>query len=184
MRCNLSNDATYAEVMRETFGTRVIGLQISRAGDGMTAERRPVGAGSMLIYTVGRSHLLELFHSELQSHLVRMVDDPNSRRACEQLMNLDTELRESGIVYKCLPGQHDDLGISCAIRTSHDRRIPSDRCCGRLDSCCRRWPAPRQDGRVALLETLGGGPDIPTATRSWPMSSRFSYRALRQATSW
>ena len=22
---------------------------------------------------------------------------------------------ESGMVYKCLPGQHDDLGISCAM---------------------------------------------------------------------
>jgi hypothetical protein len=93
----------------------VIGLQIARAGDGMNAERRPVGAASMLIYTVGRSHLLELLHSELQSDLVRMVDDPMSRRAYEQLMNLETELRESGIVYKCLPGQHDDLGISCAM---------------------------------------------------------------------
>ena len=46
----------------------------------MTPERRPVGAASMLIYTVCRSHLLE-----------------------------------SGIVYKCLPSQHDDLGISCAM---------------------------------------------------------------------
>ncbi len=24
-------------------------------------------------------------------------------------------MREGGIVYKCLPGQHDDLGISCAM---------------------------------------------------------------------
>jgi hypothetical protein len=112
---DLSNDATYAEVLLETFGARVIGLQITRAGDGMNPERRPVGAGAMLIYTVGRSHLLELFHSELQSGLVRMVDDPMSRRAYEQLMNLETELRESGIVYECLPGQHDDLGISCAM---------------------------------------------------------------------
>jgi len=112
---DLSNDATYAEVMLETFGARVIGLQISRAGDGMTAERRRVGAASMLIYTIGRSQLLELFHTELQSGLVRMVDDANSRRAYEQLMNLETEIRESGIVHKCLPGQHDDLGISCAM---------------------------------------------------------------------
>ena len=69
----------------------------------------------MLVYTVGRSHLIELFHSELQSDLVRMVDDANSRRAYEQLMNLETEFRDSGIIYKCLPGQHDDLGISCAM---------------------------------------------------------------------
>jgi len=55
----------------------------------------------MLIYTIGRSHLLELFHSELQSDLVRMVDGPMSRRAYEQLMNLETQLRESGTVYTC-----------------------------------------------------------------------------------
>jgi hypothetical protein len=24
-------------------------------------------------------------------------------------------MREGGIVYKCLPGQHNDLGISCAM---------------------------------------------------------------------
>jgi hypothetical protein len=93
----------------------VIGLQISRHGDGMNVERRPVGAACMLVYTVGRSHLIELFHSELQSDLVRMVDDANSRRAYEQLMNLETEIRDTGMIYKCLPGQHDDLGISCAM---------------------------------------------------------------------
>jgi hypothetical protein len=31
-------------------------------------------------------------------------------------MGLGTEMRESGIVYSCLTGQHDDLGISCAMR--------------------------------------------------------------------
>ena len=97
------------------FGARVIGLQISRNGDGLMQELRPVGAGSMPIYTIGRSHLLELFQSELQSGLVRMVEGPMSRRAYEQLANLETELRETGTVYKCLPSQHDDLGISCAM---------------------------------------------------------------------
>jgi hypothetical protein len=33
----------------------------------------------------------------LQSDLVRMVDDPMSRQAYEQLMNLETEIRETGI---------------------------------------------------------------------------------------
>jgi len=33
-------------------------------------------------------------------------------------MGLETEMRETGIVYSCPPGQHDDLGISCA----HGRR--------------------------------------------------------------
>ena len=39
---DLSYDPTYAEVLFETFGPRVIGLQISRHGDGMNPERRPV----------------------------------------------------------------------------------------------------------------------------------------------
>ena len=39
---DLSNDPTYAEMLVETFGPRVIGLQISRHGDGMNAEWRPV----------------------------------------------------------------------------------------------------------------------------------------------
>jgi hypothetical protein len=112
---DLSNDPTYAEVLLETFGARVIGLQISRHGEGIDHELRPVGHAAMLVYTIGRNYLLELFQSELQSDLVRIVDGPMSRRAYEQLMNLETEIRESGIVYKCLPGQHDDLGISCAM---------------------------------------------------------------------
>jgi len=38
-----------------------------------------------------------------------------SRRAFEQLTALKTELRDTGMVYQCPPGQHDDLGISCAM---------------------------------------------------------------------
>jgi hypothetical protein len=39
---DLSNDPIYAEVLLETFGPRVVGLHISRSGDGMNFERRPV----------------------------------------------------------------------------------------------------------------------------------------------
>jgi hypothetical protein len=113
---DLSNDATYAETLFDTFGSqRVIGLHISRSGDGMTAERRPVRAGAMLVYTIGRTQLIELFHTEMQNGQVRFVDGPMSRRAFEQLVNLKTEMRENGIVYTCPGGQHDDLGISCAM---------------------------------------------------------------------
>jgi hypothetical protein len=38
---DLSNDSSYGEVLHETFGRRVVGLQISRHGDGMNAEKRP-----------------------------------------------------------------------------------------------------------------------------------------------
>lgn len=113
---DLSNDATYGEVLYDTFGpVRVIGLQISRFGDGMTPERRPVRNGSMLFYTIGRTHLLERFHTEMQNDQVRFVDGPMSRLAYEQLTNLQTERRDTGLVFTCPPGKHDDLGISCAI---------------------------------------------------------------------
>lgn len=112
---DLSNDPSYAETLLSTFGPRVIGLQISRYGDGMQAERRPVGAGSMPVYTVGRTYLLQQFHSELQSGQFRIVDSPMAQRAYQQLERLDLEYRDSGEVYVCPPGQHDDLGISCAM---------------------------------------------------------------------
>jgi hypothetical protein len=112
---DLSNDPSYAEVLFETFGRRVIGLHISRHGDGMNFERRRVKHGAIPVYTAGRSYLLELYQSELQSGQVRIVDGPMAQRAYEQLMRLETELRETGIVYRCPPGQHDDLAISCAM---------------------------------------------------------------------
>jgi hypothetical protein len=112
---DLSNDATYGEILLETFGPRVIGLQISRYGEGATAEWRPVKHGSLPVYTIGRTYLLKLFHTELQSDLVRFADSPHTRRAYEQLANLEAELRDSGLVYTCPTGLHDDLGISCAM---------------------------------------------------------------------
>ena len=112
---DLSNDATYAEVLLETFGPRVIGMQISRYGDGMNAERRTTKHGPLLVYTIGRSYLLELLHTELQSDVVRFADTPMVRRAYEQLVDLEVEFRDSGTVYACPPGKHDDLGISCAM---------------------------------------------------------------------
>jgi hypothetical protein len=112
---DLSNDPTYAEVLFEAFGRRVIGLHISRHGDGMTAEQRPVRNGVMLVYTIGRTHLLELLQTEMQSGQVRFADGAMVRRAFEQLANLTTEFRQSGTVYSCPPGHHDDLGISCAM---------------------------------------------------------------------
>jgi hypothetical protein len=112
---DLSNDTSYAEQLMETFGPRVIGLHIGRLGDGMQGERRPVGRGSILVYHVGRSHLLEALHSDLQACRICFADGPEARRAYEQLEGLQPEMREGGMVYKCPPGQHDDLGISCAM---------------------------------------------------------------------
>lgn len=138
---DLSNDPTYAEVLLQTFGRRVIGLQISRHGDGMTAERRPVGHRAMLVYSIGRSYLLDLLHRELQAQQVRFVAGPASQKAYDQLANLETEFRETGMVYTCPPGLHDDLGMSCAmlvwaarhphlsdwVRTANQTRRPQQR---------------------------------------------------------
>jgi hypothetical protein len=112
---DLSNDASYAENLLETFGPRVIGLQIGRNGDGTTFERRPVSHGAMPVYQIGRNYLLEHLRAEIASGQVRIVNTPNSRRAFEQLVRLETEMRESGTVYICPSGQHDDLGISLAM---------------------------------------------------------------------
>jgi hypothetical protein len=140
---DLSNDATYAEFLFETFGSRVIGLQISRHGEGLNPERRPVKHGSMLFYTVGRSYLLELLQAELQSDQVKFVDGPMSRRAYEQLMNLETEFRETGVVYSCPSGHHDDLGISCAMLAWAARHPHLDAWIGTALSA-RRPKRPRQ----------------------------------------
>jgi hypothetical protein len=133
---DLSFDPSYADVLFETFGPRVIGLHISRGGDGMNTEWRPVKKGCLPVYTIGRTYLLELFHTELQSDLVRFADGPAMRRAFEQLANLEAEFRESGTVYSCPTGQHDDLGISCAMLAWAARH-------SHLDSWTRRLPTSR-----------------------------------------
>ena len=112
---DLSFDPTYAEVLHDTYGPRVIGLHITGAGNGQDPEFRPVPNGYLPVYTIGRSNLLELFHTELQSDLVRFANGPAVRLAYEQLANLEVEFRQSGTVYSCPPGKHDDLGISLAM---------------------------------------------------------------------
>lgn len=112
---DISNDATYLEVLFETFGRRVIGLHISRHGDGMHPEWRSVKGGQVLVYTIGRTYLIELLHGEFQSDVVKFSDSEDMRRAYEQLANLETEYRDTGLIYTCPPGHHDDLGISCAM---------------------------------------------------------------------
>ena len=77
------------------FGARVIGVQISRYGDGMNFERLSVNHRAIWIYTIGRTHLIELLHTEMQNDQVRIVDGSMSRRAYEQLMGLETEMREA-----------------------------------------------------------------------------------------
>jgi len=112
---DLSNDPSYGECLYDTFGPRVIGLHICPHGDGMNFEWRPVGRGSMLVYRIGRTRLIEQFHSQLATDSVRWAKGPMSEKAFGQLADLQTEMRESGTVYSTLPGHHDDLGISCCM---------------------------------------------------------------------
>jgi hypothetical protein len=112
---DLSNDASYGEIFAKRFGPRAIGLNIGRSGDGMAWDLRQFSGGKITVYNVGRTFLLEHFHNLLVSREIRFVDGPDAKRAYQQLLNLDLELRQTGKIYMCPPGQHDDLGISCAI---------------------------------------------------------------------
>ncbi|MGA7409962.1 MAG: hypothetical protein WBW33_05715 [Bryobacteraceae bacterium] len=112
---DLSTDETYGEVLFERLGSRLIGLHITRNGDGMSFEPRQVKGGQFLVYTIGRTFLFDLLHREMQNNKVRILDGANSRRAFEQLTTLEVEIRQSGIIYNCPSGRHDDLAISCAM---------------------------------------------------------------------
>jgi hypothetical protein len=110
---DLSNDTSYGEFLFETFGRRLIGLQITAHGDGTNFERRPVRDGAMLVYNVGRTYLLNTLQPDGQQDGEDHEGD--SERAFAQLNNLQTEFRDSGTVYTTMSGQHDDLGISCCM---------------------------------------------------------------------
>ncbi len=88
---DLSNDSSYADILHETFGKRVIGLHIGRFGVGWNPRGGRSEMAVLRVYTIGRTHLLELFHSTLQSDLVRFANGPDVRHAFEQLTNLEIE---------------------------------------------------------------------------------------------
>ena len=112
---DLSNDATYAEPLFDKLGPRLIGIQITRGGDDMNPETRQVKNGAILVYNIGRTYLLDLLLREMQDNKVRILGGPESMRAYEQLMALEIEYRQSGMIYGCPSGQHDDLAISCVM---------------------------------------------------------------------
>jgi hypothetical protein len=112
---DISNDPSYADDLVENFRGRVIGLQIGRFGNGTEVETRMTAHGYIYVYNVGRTYLLESLLSEFQDDRVRLVKSPETLRAYEQLANLELEYRETGAVYKCASGRHDDLGISLAM---------------------------------------------------------------------
>jgi hypothetical protein len=59
--------------------------------------------------------LIERNLAELERGEIKIVNNAISRLACQQLADLVVEDGDSGRIYKCASGRHDDLGISCAI---------------------------------------------------------------------
>ena len=112
---DVSRDDSYAEILYEMFGRRLIGLQISRSGEGSQRIMREVHNGAIPIFTLGRVYLFDLLLSELQANQVRLSQDLDLRRGFDQLTKLEVEYRQTGKVYGCPVGQHDDLAISLAM---------------------------------------------------------------------
>lgn len=112
---DLSSDETYGEVLFERYGPRMIGVRISRHGDGLKPEWRQVKGGGFWLYTVGRTYLFDLLYREMLIDKVRLLKGPDSLRAYEQLMALERENRDTGLRYSCPSNRHDDLAISCAM---------------------------------------------------------------------
>lgn len=112
---DLSNDASYAEDLFHTFGYRVVGVQITRHGKGMDYERRQVPDGAIFVYSIGRTTLIENYQAEIERGDMRIVNNEMSRRAYQQLAELEVVDKDTGRFYNCLSGRHDDLGISCAM---------------------------------------------------------------------
>ncbi len=140
---DLSNDATYGETMFDTFGRRVIGVQIGRSGDGTTGVPRQVRNGFIPVYNVGRTFLLELLLAEMRDHRVLFASGEEGRRTFEQLAALEPEQRESGTVYKCPSGQHDDLAMSLAMLAWAAQHLHLDSWIRPIFDAHRSW-RPRQ----------------------------------------
>ena len=113
---DLNYDPSYADILVERFGERVIGLHITSSGDTMDEyEIRQLKRGRILVYKVSRTYLLDLLLRELQNETVRVFHGTNSLRAYEQLARLEVEFKQNRMVYKCPAGHHDDLAMSCAM---------------------------------------------------------------------
>ena len=148
---DLSNDATYGEILFDTFGRRVIGVQIGRSGDGTTCQHRRVKDGAIPVYNVGRTFLFDLLLAEFHNQHIRMSDSPQAKRAYEQLAALEPEQRESGIVYNCPAAQHDDLAISLAILAFAARHLHLNDWQQPIFNAHRRPPPPQKFGWSAFV---------------------------------
>src|SRR5262249_62284784 len=112
---DLSNNAAYAEVLFETFGKRIVGIVIGPSGEGTTFETWSLKNGVIPVYHVGRTFLFDVLLREFSADQIAWPKGPMGQRAFAQLATLEPELRGNRMIYKCPPGQHDDLAISCAM---------------------------------------------------------------------
>jgi hypothetical protein len=81
----------------------------------MDFEAWQVKKGQVMVYTIGRTQLLDILHNALLGNQLRIADSPENRLAYDQLNKLEVEYRETGRFYTCSSGEHDDLGISYAM---------------------------------------------------------------------
>ena len=141
---DLSYDPSYADILVERFGERVIGLQITSTGDTLDNwEVRQLKRGRILVYKVSRTYLLDLLLREMQNETIRILPGANSLRAYEQLMRLEIEFKQNRMVYKCPVGHHDDLAMSCAMLVWAAHHPHLQRWCWPLEQRARpKRPAP------------------------------------------
>ena len=160
---DLSYDPSYADILVERFGERVIGLQITSTGDTMDNwEVRQLKSGRILVYKVSRTYLLDLLLREMQNETVRILHGANSLRAYEQLMRLEIEFKQNRMVYKCPVGHHDDLAMSCAMLVWAAQHPHLQRWCWPLERRARPANDLRpvlQDGRSPRLGPVRSKPD-------------------------
>ena len=112
---DLTSDASYGEILHQMFGRRLIGVHITRYGNGMDCEPRQVPGGCFPIFHIGRTELLNKLLIGLETGSVRLVHSEESVRAYNQLAALEAEIKDDRMRYVCSPGQHDDLAISMAM---------------------------------------------------------------------
>jgi len=147
---DLSYDPSYADILVERLGERVVGLQITSAGDTLDNwEVRQLKRGRILVYKVSRTYLLDLLLREMQNETIRILPGANSLRAYEQLMRLEIEFKQNRMVYKCPVGHHDDLAMSCAMLVWAAQHPHLQRWCRPLEQprvVRNRRPAPSPEG--------------------------------------
>ena len=91
---DLTYDPSYADILFERFGERVVGLQITSTGDTIDNwEERQLKRGQILVYKVSRTYLLDLLLREMQNETIRILAGANSLRAYAQLMRLEIEFQ-------------------------------------------------------------------------------------------